>query len=587
MKNFIHLLTENNKKSIILFIILNILLVFVETFSIALIPLIIDFSISNNPILPQYFTVLDSLLDDIDKKNILLYGSIFLIILFILKNIYVIFLVAFQENLFRNFSRQIKRKFFKLYIEAPFEVINNYNSSQILRNTDDETSNYVNNFFFIIKSFKDLFLFISIFSLLLFVDFKSTLFSVFLLLILLIFYFFIFSKKLKSFGQDVLSAKNNFVKILLQSLSSIKNIKITNKEDILLDKFLKEVNVFESARKKINIISTIPSSLFEVSFVVIIFSLIIIVSESEIENFLPIISLYIVSFIRLLPIFSRIGTTLSSLRSSYPSVQHLNDEIKVLEKFKTNEIKKFYKNDKLDFNKSIKLEKVSFKYFKNEKSIIDNLSFLIDKGDAVGLVGKSGSGKSTLINLICGLLSPSSGAIKLDDRDIFRNIKSWQKRIGLVPQENYLLDDTILNNIIFLDNKKDIDKIKLDNAMYYSGVSQFINQLNEGLNTVVGERGSSLSGGQIQRIALARVLYQDPDVLILDEFTNSLDPENEDFILKQLQLLKKEKNKNFFIITHKMKPLKLCDKIIVLEKGKILQQYTFDEFYKKFSFIYE
>jgi len=587
MKNFIHLLTENNKKSIILFIILNILLVFVETFSIALIPLIIDFSISNNPILPQYFTVLDGLLDDIDKKNILLYGSLFLIILFILKNIYVIFLVAFQENLFRNFSRQIKKKFFKLYIEAPFEVINNYNSSQILRNTDDETSNYVNNFFFIIKSFKDLFLFISIFSLLLFVDLKSTLFSVFLLLILLIFYFFIFSKKLKSFGQDVLSAKNNFVKILLQSLSSIKNIKITNKEDVLLDKFLKEVNVFESARKKINIISTIPSSLFEVSFVVIIFSLIIIVSESEIENFLPIISLYIVSFIRLLPIFSRIGTTLSSLRSSYPSVQHLNDEIKVLEKFKTNEIKNFYKNDKLDFNKSIKLEKVSFKYLKNEKSIIDNLNFLIDKGDAVGLVGKSGSGKSTLINLICGLLSPSSGVIKVDDRDIFQNIISWQKRIGLVPQENYLLDDTILNNIIFLDNKKDIDKIKLDNAMYYSGVSQFINQLNEGLNTVVGERGSSLSGGQIQRIALARVLYQDPDVLILDEFTNSLDPENEDFILKQLQLLKKEKNKNFFIITHKMKPLKLCDKIIILEKGKILQQYTFDEFYKKFSFIYE
>ena len=169
-------------------------------------------------------------------------------------------------------------------------------------------------------------------------------------------------------------------------------------------KFLKEVNVYESARKKINIISAIPNSLFEISFVVVIFSLIIIISESEIENYLPIISLYIVSFIRLLPIFSRIGTTLSSLRSSYPSVQHLNNEFKVLGKLKKNEIKNFNKNNKLDFNKSIKLEKLSFKYLKNKKSIIDNLSFLINKGDAVGLVGKSGSGKSTLINLICGLL---------------------------------------------------------------------------------------------------------------------------------------------------------------------------------------
>ncbi|MDC3068629.1 ABC transporter ATP-binding protein/permease [Candidatus Pelagibacter sp.] len=587
MKDFVHLLTENNKKSIILFIILNILLVFVETFSIALIPLIIDFSISNNPILPQYFFFLETLLNEIDKKNILLYGSLFLITLFILKNIYVIFLVAFQANLLKNFSRQIKRKFFKLYLNAPFEVINNYNSSQILRNIDNETSNYVNNFFFIIKSFKDFFLFISIFSLLLFVDLKSTLFSFSLLLILLILYFFVFSTKLKKFGQDTLGAKNHLIKILLQSLSSIKNIKITNKEDIILYKFLKEVNVYESARKKINIISAIPNSLFEVSFVVVIFLLIIIISKTEIENYLPIISLYIVSFIRLLPIFSRIGTTISSLRSSYPSVQHLNNEIKGLEKLKKNVIKNSDKNDNLDFNKNIKLEKVSFKYLKNKKNTIDNLSFLIDKGDAIGLVGKSGSGKSTLINLICGLLPPSSGVIKIDNRDIFENIITWQNKIGLVPQENYLLDDTILNNIIFLDDKKDINKKKLENAMYYSGVSQFISQLNEGLNTVVGERGSSLSGGQIQRIALARVLYQDPDVLILDEFTNSLDPENEDFILKQLQLLKKEKNKNFFIITHKMKPLKLCDKIILLEKGKILQQYTFEEFNKKFSFIYE
>ena len=156
-------------------------------------------------------------------------------------------------------------------------------------------------------------------------------------------------------------------------------------------------------------------------------------------------------------------------------------------------------------------------------------------------------GKSTLINLICGLLPPSSGVIKVDNKDIFQNIISWQNRIGLVPQENYLLDDTILNNIIFFD-KKNIDKMKLENAMYYSGVSQFINQLNEGLNTVVGERGSSLSGGQIQRIALARVLYQDPDVLILDEFTNSLDPENEDLYLNNYSYLKKEKNKKIFLL---------------------------------------
>ena len=197
-------------------------------------------------------------------------------------------------------------------------------------------------------------------------------------------------------------------------------------------------------------------------------------------------------------------------------IQSLSEQ--VLEKLKKNETRDLEKNGKFDFKKSIQLEKVSFKYLKNKKrSIIDDISLTIEKGNAVGLVGKSGSGKSTLINLICGLLTPSNGLIKIDERDISQNIANWQKKIGLVPQINYLLDDTILNNIVFLEETKNINKKKLENAMFYSGVSEFIDQLEKGLNTTVGERGSSLSGGQIQRIALARVLYQDPDVLILDE----------------------------------------------------------------------
>ena len=118
-------------------------------------------------------------------------------------------------------------------------------------------------------------------------------------------------------------------------------------------------------------------------------------------------------------------------------------------------------------------------------------------------------------------------------------------------------------------------------------VCEGLKKQDNGLETIVGERGSFLSGGQIQRIALARLLYEDPEILILDEFTNSLDPQNEDFILKQLQLLKKDKNKNLLLITHKIKPLKICEEIIVLDQGEIVQKFNFDEFYEKYSFIYD
>lgn len=587
MKKFVHLFNKSNRKSIIIFIILNIILVFVETFSIALIPLAIDLIVSENPLIYKYFDFNNYGLIEMEQKEILVFGSIFFILLFVLKNIYVLGIVTFQETLYKRFSLQLKEKFYSLYINAPLEIINNYNSSQILRNTDSETTEYLNNFFFILKTAKDLFLFISIFILLLFADFKSTIIAILFLIFFLIVYVFVFFKKLRKLGENRMKAKNYFIKWLMQSLSSLKNIKISKRENVTITKFNQIVDMFEDARKKINIIKVVPNSLFEVAFVIVLFFSIFIISVSEIKNILPIVSLYVVSFLRLLPIFSRFGTTISALRTSYPSVLHLNSEFLSLEKYKSEERKNFNKDEIIKFEKNIEIAKVSFKYLNHKKEIFNDLNLSIEKGKAIGFVGKSGSGKTTLVNLLCGLIYPSSGEIKSDGVNIQNNLDKWQKKIGLVPQENYLLDDTILNNITFLNDEKKIDEKKLQDALHYSGASEIIKDQDNGIDTIVGERGSFLSGGQVQRIALARLLYEDPEILILDEFTNSLDPENEDFILKQLQLLKKDQNKNLIIITHKIKPLKICDEIIVMDQGKILTKYNFEDFYKKYRVIYD
>lgn len=587
MKIFVRLFNKNNKKSIIIFVILSIILVLVETFSIALIPLAIDLMLSENPLLFNYLDFIDYDQTSFNQKKILFFVATFFICLFILKNIYILGMVTFQEHLYKKFSNQLKKKFYSLYINAPFEIINSYNSSQILRNTDTETTEYLNNFFLILKSGKDLFLFISIFTLLLFADFSSTIIAILFLLFFLFIYVFTFFKKLKKLGENKMKAKNYFFKWVLQSFVSIKNIKMSKRENVTIEKFTYAVDMFEDARKKINIIKVIPNSLFEIAFVTILFSSILIITESEIKNILPIISLYVVSFLRLLPIFSRFGSTISALRTSYPSVLHLNSEFLSLEKYKNEEKKKIDKNQNIKFENKIDLVNVSFKYLNSKNNIFKDLNLSIEKGKVIGFVGKSGSGKTTLINLLCGLIHPTSGQIKSDGINIQKNLGRWQKKISLVPQENFLLDDTILNNITFLNDEKKIDEKKLQDAIHYSGTSEIIKKQDNGLDTIVGERGSFLSGGQIQRIALARLLYEDTEILILDEFTNSLDPESENYVLKKLDLLKKEKNKNLFVISHKMKPLKLCDEIIVLEKGKIVKKYNYEEFYKKFSLIYD
>ena len=246
-----------------------------------------------------------------------------------------------------------------------------------------------------------------------------------------------------------------------------------------------------------------------------------------------------------------------------------------------------FKKDLVQFKKDFELNHISFKYNDGNQNIFENFNLRIEKGKSIAFLGKSGSGKTTLINIICGLLRPTTGEILVDGKPINEKVAGWQQNIGLISQDNYLLDDTLENNIIFLNNKDSIDKKKLDDAIFYSGVSDFLDELKHGLNTEIGEKGSILSSGQIQRVGLARLLYRDPEVLILDEFTNSLDPNNEDFILEKLKQLQNKKNKTYVIISHKLKPLKICDEIIILEKGKISEKFNYPDFHSKYHLLYD
>ncbi len=588
MKNYLNLLTKENSRHVILFIILNIILVFAETFSIALIPLFIDFVVNPEPILPNYISFFKNFLNSKNTNDLLNFGIIFFTIIFLIKNFFYLSVVFYQATLKKKFNYYLKRKFLGLYIFAPFETMKSYNTSEILRNTDTEVQNYVTNFFNILKFSKDFLLLCAIFFLLLLVDVYSTLIALIFLIFLVILYFLVFYNYLNQLGLRRLKTVNAVFQWINQTCGAIKEIKITKKENKVLENFSKKVDIFEQSKKITEIISSLPSALFEMVFVIIILLLIKYIAHADSISALPSLSLYIVAFIRLLPIVSRVGSNISILRSYSPSVQLLNNEINKLEKYSR-------KNNKFDnslkelvpYKKKFKLNNITFKYEDSDQEIFRNFNFEIVKGKGVAFLGKSGSGKTTLINIICGLLKPSIGEILVDGKLVNEKMTGWQQNIGLISQENYLLDDTLENNIIFLGNTMSVDSKKLDDAIFYSGVSNFLDELKYGLNTQVGEKGSILSGGQIQRVALARLLYRDPEVLILDEFTNSLDPANEDFILEKLKELQIKKNKTYIIISHKLKPLKICDEIIILEKGKISEKFNYQDFYNKYNLLYE
>ena len=199
-------------------------------------------------------------------------------------------------------------------------------------------------------------------------------------------------------------------------------------------------------------------------------------------------------------------------------------------------------------------------------------------GEIVGFVGSSGSGKTTLVDNIIGVLKPNRGQILVDGFNIEKNVREWQKNIGYIPQKIYLTDDTIMNNIAFGIEENKIDKNAVRSAVKFAQLDEHISNLQNGLNTYVGEHGVRLSGGQLQRIGIARALYHNPKLLILDESTNALDDDTERKIMESIRELKGKLT--IIIIAHRLSTVKYCDKLIELKNGNIIKSGNFENFYK-------
>ena len=231
-------------------------------------------------------------------------------------------------------------------------------------------------------------------------------------------------------------------------------------------------------------------------------------------------------------------------------------------------IKKRTEN-KILFNNNIDLKNVYFKYKNSSQYVLQNINLTLNKGTSVGIIGESGSGKSTLIDLVSGLITPTEGKIIIDEKFVLDNFISWRHNISYLSQNFYLNDDTIKNNIAFGVEDDLISRDKLDKAVEWSGLKDFVNKLDEGLETIVGEKGAKLSGGQAQRIGIARCLYSNPNLLILDEPTSGLDPDNEERIVNTLKRL--EGKTTILLITHNKKTVNFCNKIYKLENNNLIQ----------------
>jgi len=496
-------------------------------------------------------------------KSVDIYSILFVFLtIVIIKSIFLIFFSYWTNKFSQNIYKSISQTLLQKYFNNNYYFFLNHKSSDLTRNVLIETKNIGAAVFCYLKAFTEIFIFFSIGVLILIIDFKSSL----ILIISFLFFasiYFIFTKKIiYNFGQIRQTSTGRLLKVLQEIFGSIKDIKLKKSENFFEKLFGKDINDFTIAAYKSNTINEIPRYLIEVVFVFILLLIIFtnMSNNNDFQKIIPLLAVYLAAGFRILPGVVKLSGYLQTIQSLKPSLDLLYKEFNDTERY--NEKRENIINDNINFNNDIVLDKLSFGFGK--KSIFKDLNLNIKNKSVTGIIGDSGSGKSTLVNLLLGFLKPDKGCIKINNIDIKNFIFKWQSNIGYVSQNIFLLDSTLKENIAFGINQEKINIEQLNKVIKSTHLEQFVKNLDNGLNTKIGEKGSWISGGQTQRIAIARELYRNPSILILDEATTGLDEMTEEKILKKIIELKNEIT--IIIVSHNKNTLKICDQIINLDK---------------------
>ncbi len=503
----------------------------------------------------------------LESQTEIIYFTLFgMLFVFFLKTIFMAYLSWKQANFSAQLSSKTSSKLYRAYLSQPYSFHLLKNSTELTRNIVGEVHEFSEMLKSVFVLTVELVAMIGIAIILLIQEPMGTI-GIFLVLgISTLALQKLTSKKLSKWGILRQNYDGLMKKKLNHGLLGIKDIKLKGNEQVFLDEFnyynFKRVDVVS----KQYALTFFPRLYLEFLAVLGLVGFIYfkIYMGVELNLILPTIAIFIAGAFRLIPSVNRIIGSLQYVKYSIPVIDVIYNEILFTDNINNQT---FIEKGNLNFNNNICLEDISFKYEETDTEVLQNINFKINKGEILGFIGTSGSGKSTLIDIILGLLTPTKGKIKLDGIEINSNNNSWRTLVGYVPQNIFLADDNIRNNIAFGITESCIDDEAINRSIIGSHLYDFINELPDGLDTIVGEQGVRLSGGQRQRIGLARALYYDPQILVLDEATSALDTQTESYIMDTVFELKN--SKTILLVAHRLSTLKNCDKIIKLEKGQI------------------
>ena len=515
---------------------------------------------------------------NITNNNDLIFITGFITLFVFTLSAFISILTTFVVTYFGNkIGAEISTSLYNLYLSKPFLFHLNTNTSDLISKISFDAERTTSIFLRVMATNSGIIKSISIVIALLIYNYKVALVLGITFISTYVVIFFILQSKFNTIGYLLTDQKSKIYKLLTEGLGSIKDIIILSRKLFFVSEYEKSQNLLARKSAFITTMSLTPRPIIETVALGSVISLILYFAKTSDENITSILTTLAVFGLgsyKLLPSFQDIYFNLSSIKSNIPAykvIQGFLHEANRLEEIKLRDENIIFKK-----NDTIKFEKVNFVYPDSEVPSLKDIDIHIKANSSVGIVGQTGAGKSTFGNLILGLLEPTSGTIKINEKIINTKdkVKGWQKNISFVPQNLFLLESSIKNNVAFTLDDKSIDQAKLEKSCEQAQLSEFISTLKDGYDTKIGEKGMKISGGQQQRIGIARAIYNDTSVLFFDEATSALDGLTEE---KVITSLKKNNDKTIFLISHNFSTIKTCDKIIYFENGKIVKEGTFDE----------
>lgn len=572
IKKYRQIMSRGQKLRIGIIIVMMLMGGVLETLSVSLVlPLVTavmqaDFIATN-----KYAKIVCELFDLHSANTFMIVVIMGLIALYIGKNLFLYLEYYAQTRFVCNNRYVLQQRLMQSYITRPYEFFLNESSAEVMRVINSDVVESFRLLSTLMSLFTELVICLALVITIVAVDLMMAVLIAVILFILMMFLGIVMKPVLRKAGIKYQKSVAITNKWLIQSMHGIKEVKVATKESFFVEQYVKAGRESIECEKKRTVMENIPRLMIEAITVSAMLGVIavLMLCGRNLSDLMPQLAAFAMAAVRLLPSTNRVSAALNNISYQEPMLDKMIENMRDVSEW----------NDTWDdvpcettitLAKQLELHQITYRYPNTEEPVLRNANMIVSVGKSVGIVGASGAGKTTAVDILLGLLKPEKGQVLADGKNIEDDYRGWLSHLSYIPQNIYMLDDTIRANVAFGSDIKKIDEERIWEALREAQLEEFVKSLPQGLDTSIGERGVRLSGGQRQRIGIARALFTDPELIILDEATSALDNDTEAAIMDAINAL--HGKKTLIIIAHRLTTIAECDIVYRVENGQINQE---------------